>query len=77
MEAEDLPQYGGYDYLVDKGVRMVDQISSDDLRWIFRDLQNTDLGKSELVSPENSGRQAQWARRQRYAGSSISTRRLV
>jgi hypothetical protein len=37
---------------------MVDQIVSDDLRWIFRDLRKADLGidaQIELVSPEKRG----------------------
>lgn len=58
METEDLPQYSDDDYLGDKGVRMVDQIISDDLRWIFRDLRKADLGidaQIELISPEKRG----------------------
>ncbi|UVM25625.1 MULTISPECIES: DUF4365 domain-containing protein [Pseudomonas] len=58
MEVEDLPQYGDDDYLGDKGVRMVDQIISDDLKWIFRDQRKADLGidaQIELVSPEKRG----------------------
>ncbi len=58
MDNDDLPQYGGDDYLGDRGVRMVDQIISDDLKWIFRDLRKADLGidaQVELVSPEKRG----------------------
>jgi hypothetical protein len=58
MDANDLPQYGDDDYLGDKGVRMVDQIVSDELKWIFRDLRKADLGidaQIELVSPEKRG----------------------
>jgi hypothetical protein len=58
MEADDLPQYGEDDYLGDRGVRMVDHIISEDLRWIFRDLRKADLGidaQIELVSPDKHG----------------------
>lgn len=58
MKSIELPQYGEDDYLGDKGVRMVDQIISDELRWIFRDLRKADLGidaQFELVSLDNKG----------------------
>lgn len=58
MEVEDLPQYGDDYYLGDKGVRMVNQIISDDLRWIFRDQRKAGIGidaQIELISPENRG----------------------
>lgn len=58
MCADDLPQYDDDDYLGDKGVRLVDQIVSDELRWIFRDFRKADLGidaQIELVSPEKRG----------------------
>ena len=58
MNPELLPQYDDEDYLGDKGVRMVDQVISEDLRWIFRDVRKADLGidaQIELVSPEKRG----------------------
>jgi hypothetical protein len=58
MNTEGLPHYDDEDYLGDKGVRMVDKVISDDLRWIFRDLRKADLGidaQIELVSPEKRG----------------------
>jgi hypothetical protein len=58
MEADKFPQYGDDDYLGDKGVRMVDQIVSEDLKWIFRDQRKADLGidaQIELVSSEQRG----------------------
>ena len=58
MEVKELPQYGDDDYLGDKGVRMVDQVISDELKWIFRDQRKADLGidaQIELVSPEKRG----------------------
>ncbi|MGR7949623.1 DUF4365 domain-containing protein [Alcaligenes sp. RM2] len=56
MDFDDLPQY--CDYLGDKGVRMVDRIVSDELKWIFRDLRKADLGidaQIELVSSDQRG----------------------
>ncbi len=58
MSLNDLPQYDDEGYLGDKGVRMVDQIISEELRWIFRDLRKADLGvdaQIELVNPEKRG----------------------
>lgn len=58
MNIDELPQYNDKDYLGDKGVRMVDHIISEDLRWIFRDVRKADLGidaQIELVSPEKRG----------------------
>jgi len=58
MNQKELPQYSEEDYLGDKGVRMVDQIISEELRWIFRDVRKADLGvdaQIELVNPEKRG----------------------
>jgi hypothetical protein len=58
MNTDDLPQYDDEDYLGDKGVRMVDLLISEDLRWIFRDVRKADLGidaQIELVNPEKRG----------------------
>lgn len=35
MDADKLPQYGEAEYLGDKGVRTVDRIVSDELKWIL------------------------------------------
>lgn len=58
MTHNKLPRYSDEDYLGDKGVRLVDQIISERLRWIFRDLRKADLGvdaQIELVNPERRG----------------------
>lgn len=58
MNIDDLPQYDDKDFLGDKGVRMVEQIISEDLRWIFRDVRKADIGidaQVELVNPEKRG----------------------
>jgi len=58
MDYGKLPSYGERDYLGDKGVRLVDQLISDNLRWIFRDLRKIDLGidgQIELVDEEKRG----------------------
>lgn len=58
MDYDKLPSYGERDYLGDKGVRLVDHLISDKLRWIFRDLRKIDLGidgQIELVDEEKRG----------------------
>lgn len=58
MDYNKLPAYGERDYLGDKGVRLVDHIISDKLKWIFRDLRKIDLGidgQIELVDEKNRG----------------------
>ena len=58
MKYDQLPSYGEDSYLGDKGVRLVDRIVSDDLRWIFRDLRKADIGidgQIEIVDKKQRG----------------------
>jgi hypothetical protein len=58
MDIDNLPAYSERDYLGDKGVRLVDDIISDELKWVFRDLRKIDLGidgQIELIDEKNRG----------------------
>jgi hypothetical protein len=44
MKSEQLPSYSDLAFLGDKGVRLVDGIVSDELKWILRDLRKDDIG---------------------------------
>ena len=58
MKNNRYPSYDDTAYLGDKGVRMVDQIVSDEMKWIFRDIRKNDFGidaQLELIDERKRG----------------------
>lgn len=58
MKNDQLPSYNEDNYLGEKGIRLVDLIVSDELRWIFRDVRKADIGidgQIEVVDEKQRG----------------------
>lgn len=58
MKNNRYPSYDDTAYLGDKGIRMVDKIVSDEMKWIFRDIRKNDFGidaQLELVDERKRG----------------------
>ncbi len=58
MKNNRYPSYNDTAYLGDKGIRMVDKIVSDEMKWIFRNIRKNDFGidaQLELIDERKRG----------------------